>query len=153
MTAAKGGGKLNPAQGGNPVCIPSIGSDNVYHRDCHKMTMARLAEQFAQVRAAVFQRKAGRRQHRSPSAWDFLLDWTPLSGGLAGLQPVPGQEFDTGSTIIRTMEKNLGLKLEQRERADTGSRHRSRRRRSDRELGADRSDAVARKVDPRRIPC
>ena len=50
-------------------------------------------------------------------AWDFRLDWTPLSGGLAGLGAGPGQEFDTGSTIFSTMEKNLGIKLEQREQS------------------------------------
>ncbi len=52
-------------------------------------------------------------------AWDFRLDWTPLSGGLAGLQAAPGAEFDSGTTIFRTMEKNLGLRLEQREQPMT----------------------------------
>ena len=49
--------------------------------------------------------------------WDFRIDWTPLSGGLAGLGAAPGQEFDTGTTIFATMEKNLGIKLEQREQS------------------------------------
>jgi uncharacterized protein (TIGR03435 family) len=48
-------------------------------------------------------------------AWDFRLDWTPLTGGLAGLDAPAGTEFDTGTTIFSTMEKNLGLKLEKRD--------------------------------------
>ena len=50
-------------------------------------------------------------------AWDSRLDWTPLTGGLAGLGAAPGTEFDTGKTIFATMEKNLGLKLEKRDQA------------------------------------
>jgi uncharacterized protein (TIGR03435 family) len=63
-------------------------------------------------------------------AWDLRVDWTPLAGGLSGLDAAPGAEFDTGATIFRTMEKNLGLKLEQRA-ADADHRHRPGGPRSD----------------------
>ncbi len=116
MVVAKGGHKLKVTDGpGNPVCIPSIGDDNVYHRDCHNMTMGQLAEQLASFAPRFFEGRPVVDATDLKGFWDFRLDWTPLSGGLAGLQPAPGQEFDTGTTIFRTMEKNLGLRLEQRE--------------------------------------
>ena len=37
--------------------------------------------------------------------------------GLAGLGAGPDQEFDTGTTIFATMEKNLGIKLERRDQS------------------------------------
>jgi len=117
MVVAKGGHKLKAADGsGEAVCIPSIGDDNVYHRDCHNTTMARLAEQLASFAPRFFEGRPVVDATDLKGAWDFRLDWTPLSGGLAGLQAAPGQEFDTGTTIFRTMEKNLGLRLEQQER-------------------------------------
>jgi uncharacterized protein (TIGR03435 family) len=117
MVVAKGGHKLKEAQGGDPVCIPSIGDDNVYHRECHNMTMGRLAEQLASFAPRFFEGRPVVDATDLKGAWDFRLDWTPLSGGLAGLPAAPGQEFDTGTTIFRTMEKNLGLRLEQREQS------------------------------------
>jgi uncharacterized protein (TIGR03435 family) len=117
MVLAKGGPKLTQAQGGESVCIPSIGQDNVYHRECHNMTMGQLAEQLAGFAPRFFEGRPVVDSTDLKGAWDFRLDWTPLSGGLSGLQAAPGQEFDTGATIFRTMEKNLGLKLEQQERS------------------------------------
>jgi uncharacterized protein (TIGR03435 family) len=115
MTIAKGGAKLKEAQGGNAVCAPSIGDDNVYHRDCRNMTMAELVEQLPAYAPRFFEGRPVVDATNLQGAWDFRLDWTPLSGGLAGLQAAPGQEFDSGTTIFATMEKRLGLKLEQRE--------------------------------------
>lgn len=118
MVVDKGGPKLKAADGSaEAACIPSIGDDNVYHRDCHNMTMERLAEQLAAFAPRFFEGRPVVDATGLTGAWDFRLDWTPLSGGLAGLQAAPGQEFDTGTTIFRTMEKNLGLKLEQREQS------------------------------------
>lgn len=120
IVIAKGGHKLKGAQGpGDPVCIPSIGQDNVYHRECHNMTMAELAEQLPSYAPRFFDGRPMVDSTGLNGAWDFRLDWTPLSGGLAGLQAAPGAEFDSGTTIFRTMEKNLGLKLEQREQPMT----------------------------------
>jgi uncharacterized protein (TIGR03435 family) len=119
MAIAKGGAKLNQAKGGDPVCVPSIGQDNVYHRECHNMTMAELAEQLPSYAPRFFEGRPVVNATDLQGAWDFRLDWTPLSGGLAGLEAAPGAEFDSGTTIFRTMEKNLGLKLEQREQAMT----------------------------------
>ena len=116
MVVDNGGPKLKAADGsGEAVCIPSIGDDNVYHRECHNTSMGRLAEQLAAFAPRFFEGRPVVDATNLKGAWDFRLDWTPLSGGLAGLQAAPGQEFDTGTTIFRTMEKNLGLKLEQRE--------------------------------------
>jgi uncharacterized protein (TIGR03435 family) len=116
MAVDKGGPKLKAADGsGEAVCIPSIGDDNVYHRECRNTSMGRLAEQLAAFAPRFFEGRPVVDATNLKGAWDFRLDWTPLSGGLAGLQAAPGQEFDTGTTIFRTMEKNLGLKLEQRE--------------------------------------
>jgi uncharacterized protein (TIGR03435 family) len=118
MVVAKGGSKLKASDGsGDQVCTPSIGDDNVYHRECHNTTMARLAEQLASFAPRFFEGRPVVDATDLKGAWDFRLDWTPLSGGLAGLQSAPGQEFDTGTTIFKTMEKNLGLKLEQQERS------------------------------------
>jgi uncharacterized protein (TIGR03435 family) len=115
MVIAKGGHKLKASAGGDPICIPSIGDDNVYHRECHNTTMARLAEQLAGFAPRFFEGRPVVDATGLEGAWDFRLDWTPLSGGLAGLQAPQGAEFDTGTTIFKTMEKNLGLRLEQRE--------------------------------------
>jgi uncharacterized protein (TIGR03435 family) len=118
MVVDKGGPKLKAADGsGEAVCIPSIGDDNVYHRECRNTSMGRLAEQLAVFAPRFFEGRPVVDATNLKGAWDFRLDWTPLSGGLAGLQAAPGQEFDTGTTIFRTMEKNLGLKLEQREQS------------------------------------
>jgi uncharacterized protein (TIGR03435 family) len=119
MVVAKGGAKLAEAKGGDQVCVPSIGNDNVYHRECHNMTMAELAEQLPTYAPRFFEGRPVVDATNVQGAWDFRLDWTPLSGGLAGLQAAPGQEFDTGTTIFSTMEKRLGLKLEQREQSMT----------------------------------
>jgi uncharacterized protein (TIGR03435 family) len=116
LVAANGGPKLKEAQGsGDPVCIRSISEDNVYHRDCHNMTMRQLADQLPAFAPRFFEGKPVLDATDLKGAWDFKVDWTPLTGGLAGLGAAPGAEFDTGTTIFRTMEKNLGLKLEQRE--------------------------------------
>jgi uncharacterized protein (TIGR03435 family) len=117
MVAAKSGFKLTRASGGDPVCAPSIGQDNVYHRDCRNMSMERLAEQLPNFAPRFFEGRPVVDATRLTGLWDFRLDWTPLSGGLAGLGAAPGQEFDTGTTIFATMEKNLGIKLEQREQS------------------------------------
>jgi uncharacterized protein (TIGR03435 family) len=116
MTVAKGGHHLREAPGGDPVCVPSIGADNVYHRECHNMPMSLLADELPGFAPRFFDGKPVVDATDLKGTWDFRLDWTPLSGGLAGLQPgVAADQFDTGTTIFRTMEKNLGLKLEQRE--------------------------------------
>ena len=117
MAAAKSGFKLKQADGGEPVCIPSIGNDNVYHRDCRNMSMQRLAEQLPNFAPRFFEGRPVVDVTGLTGIWDFRLDWTPLSGGLAGLGAGPGQEFDAGTTIFGTMEKNLGIKLERREQS------------------------------------
>jgi uncharacterized protein (TIGR03435 family) len=125
MTIAKGGPKLTAAQPGSesagtgqPTCARSISPDNVYHRDCRNMTMAELAEQLPSFAPRFFEGKPVLDSTGLKGAWDFRVDWTPMNGGLAPLlQPAQGNEqtYDTGMTIFRTMERNLGLKLEQRE--------------------------------------
>jgi uncharacterized protein (TIGR03435 family) len=117
MVAAKSGFKLKQAGGGEPVCAPSIGNDNVYHRDCRNMSMQRLAEQLPNFAPRFFEGRPVVDATGLTGMWDFRLDWTPLSGGLAGLGAGPDQEFDTGTTIFATMEKNLGIKLERREQS------------------------------------
>jgi uncharacterized protein (TIGR03435 family) len=117
MVEAKSGFKLTHASGGDPVCAPSIGQDNVYHRDCRNMSMERLAEQLPNFAPRFFEGRPVVDATGLTGLWDFRLDWTPLSGGLAGLGAAPGQDFDTGTTIFATMEKNLGIKLEQREQS------------------------------------
>lgn len=116
MVEAKSGGfKLKPAEGGEPVCAPSIGTDNVYHRECRNMSMEGLAEQLPNFAPRFFEGRPVVDATGLTGAWDFRIDWTPLRGGLAGLGAGPDQEFDTGTTIFATMQRNLGIKLEQRE--------------------------------------
>lgn len=117
MVAAKGGFKLKQAAGGDPVCAPSIGSDNVYHRDCRNVSMQMLAQQLPNFAPRFFEGKPVVDETGLAGIWDFRIDWTPLSGGLAGLAAAPDQQFDTGTTIFATMEKNLGIKLEQRQQS------------------------------------
>lgn len=115
MVSAKGGFKLQRAEGGEAVCAPSISNDNVYHRDCRNMSMARLAEQLPNFAPRFFEGRPVVDATGLTGVWNFRLDWTPLSGGLTGLGAGPDQEFDSGRTIFGTMEKNLGIKLESRE--------------------------------------
>lgn len=117
MVAAKSGFKLTHASGGDPVCAPSIGQDNVYHRDCRNMSMERLADQLPNFAPRFFEGRPVVDATGLTGLWDFRIDWTPLSGGLAGLGAAPGQEFDTGTTIFATMEKNLGIRLERRDQS------------------------------------
>lgn len=116
MVVAKGGAKLKEGQSaGDVVCDRSITEDNVYHRECHGMTMGQLAEQLPSFAPRFFEGRPVLDFTDLNGAWDFRLDWTPLTGGLAGLDAAPGTQFDTGTTIFSTMEKNLGLKLEKRD--------------------------------------
>lgn len=115
MVQAKGGFKLKAAQGGEPVCAPSIGTDNVYHRDCRNMSLERLAEQLPNFAPRFFEGRPVVDATGLTGNWDFRIDWTPLRGGLTGLGAGTDREFDSGTTIFASMEKNLGVKLEQRE--------------------------------------
>jgi uncharacterized protein (TIGR03435 family) len=116
MTVAKGGHKLTPGQvSTDPVCGRRIGEDNVYHRDCKDMSMQQLAEQLATFAPRFFEGRPVVDATELKGGWSFTVDWTPLSGGLAGIGAPSDQEFDTGTTIFKTMEKNLGLKLDKRD--------------------------------------
>ena len=116
MILAKGGHKLTPGQlSTDPICGRRIGDDNVYHRDCKDMSMQQLAEQLPTFAPRFFEGRPVVDATGLTGGWNFTVDWTPLSGGLAGIGAPAGQEFDTGTTIFKTMEKNLGLKLEQRD--------------------------------------
>lgn len=117
MVAAKGGFKLTRSAGGDGTCSRSIGQDNVYHRECHNMTMEALSEQLPNFAPRFFEGRPVVDAAGLQGGWDFRVDWTPLSGGLAGLGAAPDQEFETGTTIFATMERNLGIKLEKREQA------------------------------------
>jgi uncharacterized protein (TIGR03435 family) len=77
------------------------------------MTMRQLADQLPAFAPRFFEGKPVVDATDFKGVWDFKLDWTPLTGGLAGLGAAPDVEFGTGTTIFRTMEKNLGLKREQ----------------------------------------
>lgn len=120
MTVAKRGSKLMDAAGsGEPNCVPSITPYNVYHRDCHNMTMAQLVESLPGFAPLYFTGRPVLDMTDLKGTYDFRLDWTPVNGGLAGLEPSqPGEAPRTfemgGTTIFGTMEKNLGLKLEER---------------------------------------
>ena len=116
MVVAKGGAKLKPGQStGNLVCDRSITDDNMYHRQCHGLTMGELAQLLPSFAPRFFEGRPVVDFTDLKGAWDFRLDWTPLTGGLAGLDAPAGTEFDTGTTIFSTLEKNLGLKLEKRD--------------------------------------
>jgi uncharacterized protein (TIGR03435 family) len=116
MVVAKGGAKLKAGQStGNLVCDRSITEDNMYHRECHGLTMGELAQLLPSFAPRFFEGRPVVDFTALKGAWDFRLDWTPLTGGLAGLDAAPGTEFDSGTTIFSTMEKNLGLKLEKRD--------------------------------------
>jgi uncharacterized protein (TIGR03435 family) len=125
MSVAKGGAKLTESAGaGDPQCERSITPDNVYHRDCHHVTMAYLAEQLPAFAPLYFTGRPVLDMTDLKGAYDFRLDWTPVAGGLAGLQPPqpgePAQTFEMGGmTIFGTMERNLGLKLAQRKQSMT----------------------------------
>lgn len=79
------------------------------------MSMQMLAQQLPNFAPRFFEGRPVVDETGLAGVWDFRIDWTPLSGGLAGLGAAPGQEFDTGTTIFATMQKNLGIKLEQRQ--------------------------------------
>lgn len=88
MVVAKGGAKLKAAQGGDSVCIPSIGDDNVYHRDCHNMTMGQLAEQLAGFATRFFEGRPVVDATDLKGAWDFR---TGLDTAQRGVVRVTGR--------------------------------------------------------------
>jgi uncharacterized protein (TIGR03435 family) len=117
MTVAKAGHHLTPGQlsPDPPVCSRSIGDDNVYHRECKDMSMRRLAELLPTFAPKFFEGRPVVDATNLRGGWNFRVDWTPLTGGLNGIGAPADQEFDTGTTIFKTMEKNLGLKLDKQD--------------------------------------
>jgi uncharacterized protein (TIGR03435 family) len=79
------------------------------------MSMRRLAELLPTFAPKFFEGRPVVDATNLRGGWNFRVDWTPLTGGLNGIGAPADQEFDTGTTIFKTMEKNLGLKLDKQD--------------------------------------
>ncbi len=107
LVVGKSGPKLHRAEGSNDsqACVPvRDSSQGGMHRDCHNVTMAMLAEWLPQMAQSQLDLPVVDLTGLG-GAYDFQLDWTPLP---------PDGDQTIGSTIFTAVEKELGLKLEQR---------------------------------------
>ena len=107
LAAGKNGPKLRPAAGpGEAECKPVAGSgaEIGQHRACHNLTMAILAERLPGM-APVYVDRPVVDLTGITGAYDFQLDWTPRP---------PGTDVAAGATMFDAVDKELGLKLEER---------------------------------------
>jgi uncharacterized protein (TIGR03435 family) len=112
LVAGKGGFKLEPAAGsGEPKCHPGEGIEGLNHTVCTNFTMADLAGWLPTRIAPSFIDRPVVDLTGLKEAYDIKLDWVPrpLAGGVEDSADAPA-----GATVFDALDKQLGLKLEQR---------------------------------------
>jgi uncharacterized protein (TIGR03435 family) len=113
LLAGKTRPKLQASEGAPVVsatgCRPGVGQPGQRHVDCRHVTMAALCDFLQELAPRDFPfpvvDQTGLR-----GAYDFTLDWTPTSR--IGADAPPAEP--TGPTIFDAVEKQLGLRLENR---------------------------------------
>jgi uncharacterized protein (TIGR03435 family) len=107
LVVGKRGPQLKGTDGsGQFGCVPALHEDDGRtHRLCHNMTMAQLAYALPGLAPRYVDRPVIDLTNIT-GAYDFQLDWTPLSIGAA--------DVAAGPTIFDSLDKELGLKLESR---------------------------------------
>jgi uncharacterized protein (TIGR03435 family) len=114
LVAAKRGFKLHAAAGsGRPKCSPGEGAEGLNHTVCTNFTMADLAAALPTRIAPSFIDRPVVDLTGLKGAYDFQLDWVPrpLVGNAAD---GPSADIAAGATVFDALDKQLGLKLEER---------------------------------------
>jgi len=112
LVASARGFKLSPSAGaGQPRCSPGQGAEGMNHTVCTNFTMADLANWLSTRIAPSFISRPVLDLTGLKGTYDIRLDWVP--------QPLVGNAGDSadvpaGTTVFEALEKQLGLKLEQR---------------------------------------
>jgi uncharacterized protein (TIGR03435 family) len=108
LIVAKGGSKLQAAAGSSPPkCAPGQGVEGQNHTVCTNFTMADLAEWLPTRLAPSFIDRPVVNLTGIQGAYDIRLDWVPRP--LSEISDAPA-----GPTVFDALEKQLGLKLEDR---------------------------------------
>jgi uncharacterized protein (TIGR03435 family) len=99
MVPAKGGFKLQAAAGsGQPRCGPGQGAEGLSHLVCADALPSKIAPSYIDRPVVDLTDLKG--------AYDFKLDWIP--------RPLDPTEVAAGATVFDALDKQLGLKLEER---------------------------------------
>ena len=106
LVAGKGGPKLQPAAGsGQPKCGPGQGAEGQNHMVCTSFTTADLADWLPTRIAPSYIDRPVVDLTGLKGTFDFKLDWVPGA---------PTDDLAAGATVFDALEKQLGLKLEER---------------------------------------
>jgi len=107
MVAVKGKSKLQPAAGsGRPACHPGQGAAGLNHTVCTNFTMADLASWLSTRIAPSFIDLPVIDHTGFQGTYDLQLDWVP--------RRLADADAAAGATVFDALEKQLGLKLEER---------------------------------------
>jgi uncharacterized protein (TIGR03435 family) len=118
LVAAKGGFKLQAAAGsGQPKCGPGQGAEGLNHLVCTNFTMADLTAWLPTRIAPSYIDRPVVDLTGLKGAYDIKLDWVPRPPGgnpaTDGAIPV-ASDVAAGATVFDALDKQLGLKLEER---------------------------------------
>jgi uncharacterized protein (TIGR03435 family) len=118
LVAARGGFKLEAAAGsGQPKCGRGEGAEGLNHLVCTNFTMADLTAWLPTRIAPSYIDRPVVDLTGLKGAYDIKLDWVPRpSGGNTatdGAVPV-ASDVAAGATVFDALDKQLGLKLEER---------------------------------------
>jgi uncharacterized protein (TIGR03435 family) len=110
LVAAKGGFKLQAAaDSGQPKCGRGPGAESLNHLVCTNFTMADLTAWLPTRIAPSAIDKPVVDLTGLKGAYDIQLDWDPQTMGRNA-----AADIATGATVFDALEKQLGLKLEER---------------------------------------
>lgn len=108
LVAAKGGPKLQAASGsGPPKCGPGQGAEGQNHMVCANFSMADLTSWLPTRIAPSYIDRPIVDLTGLKGTYDIKLDWVPRP-------PVGSTDVAAGATVFDALEKQLGLKLEER---------------------------------------
>jgi len=118
LVAAKGGFKLQAAAGsGQPRCGPGQGAEGLNHLVCTNFTMADLTDLLPSRIAPSYIDRPVVDLTGLEGTYDIKLDWVPRppAGTVATDGAIPvASDVAAGATIFDALDKQLGLKLEER---------------------------------------
>jgi uncharacterized protein (TIGR03435 family) len=107
LVTAKGGSKLQAASGsGPPKCGPGQGAEGQNHLLCTNFTMADLTSWLPTRIAPSYIDRPVVDLSGLKGTYDIRLDWVP--------RPLGTSDVAAGATVFDALDKQLGLKLEER---------------------------------------
>ena len=116
LVAAKDAPKLTDSNGQfDAECAFRRTPDNVYHRLCSNVSMAKLAELLPGFGPLLAEPRPIVDMTGVKGSYDFQLDWTPAPPDNADQISKPSDA--AGQPILAALEKTLGVRLEARKRS------------------------------------